>query len=123
MKKEKKESVVEEPKDIEPIEEPVQTLSLFGNSTPKVAIQKAKEIAVECADIISKMRLYTTIRGKTYVHCEGWTTMGALLGVFAHVIEVEDLSSIEKDLKRYRADVQVKTLDGRVLSQAQSEWQ
>jgi len=110
----------EEKQEIISVEEPVQTLSIFGTASPKVAIKKAVEIADAVKGIITERNLYTLIRGKAYVHCEGWTTMGALLGLFAHV-EVEDLSNFEENIRRYRAICEAKTLDGRTLTKAESE--
>jgi hypothetical protein len=102
-------------------EQQVNTLSMFGNCKPAQAIANAVEIANEVAKIIQERHLFTIISQKAYVWCEGWTTMGALLGVFAHVVETEDLSDIPNAIKRYKAIVETRTLDERVLSRAESE--
>jgi hypothetical protein len=108
--------------DIEPVEEqPVQTLDFFGSASPINVIKKAKEIADTCSKIIIETKLFTEIKGKKYVHCEGWTTMGAMLGLFSHIIDVEDLSDPANEIKRYCAKAEIKTIDGRVVSKAESE--
>ena len=122
VKRQKRELlVIEKPEIKEDSPEEQQTLALFGKCSPAIAIKKAVELADVVADIIKKRRLFTLIKGRAYVYCEGWTTMGALLGIFAHVVEVIDLSNQEIGLKRYVADCQIKNLQGQIISQAQSE--
>lgn len=120
----KNEKGKEEKKEVEiiPAKEPDQlTIEVFGTGNPQVMIRKAKAIADSVADIIRTRKLFTTIRGKAYVWCEGWTTMGALLGIFPHIIEVEDLSNWENNIKRYRAICEVRLLNGTIVARAESE--
>jgi len=110
-----------EEKEIQPVGQPQTAISLFGTTDPVQAIKQMKRIADAVKDIIVEQKLYTTISGKGYVHCEGWTTMGALLGVFPQIEKVQDLSINETGVKRYLANCVVKTLDGRTLTRAESE--
>lgn len=41
---------------------------------------------------IVEHKLYTPIRDKNYVHVEGWTFAGGLMGLFPKIKDVEDLS-------------------------------
>jgi len=112
MKKDKKEietaiSVVETTRDIFPTKKPSETIKF------------ASEIAKSVADIVEKRKLYTVIQNKKYVQCEGWTTMGAMLGLFPHIVKVKEERS-EKGVK-YIATCAIKTADGRVISRAESE--
>lgn len=123
MKKEEIIPLKKVSKEIEKIEEPVQTLSIFGSGDPKKAIVKAKEIADVVADVIKQRGLCVTINRKAYVFCEGWTTMGALLGVFPHTT-AEDLSGLDefinKPIIKYKAKCVVKTIDGKEMSCAEA---
>ena len=48
---------------------------------PAQLVQQATELADVLADIINKQHLFTVIRNRKYVMCEGWTTLGAMLGI------------------------------------------
>jgi len=98
-----------------------QTISLFGSIPPAEAIEKAKEVALVVADIIKQRKLWVSIKGKVHVFCEGWTTMGALLGIFARITEVEDLSEPEISLIRKKAKCEARDLNNRLYSSAYAE--
>ena len=110
------------PKDITPVvKDEQQEVSLFGTKNPAKILERAVNVANILKPIIIEKQLFTTIRGKNYVHCEGWTLLGSLVGVFPRIIEVIDLSNEEIGVGRYVADCEVRTMDDRLLSQAQSE--
>lgn len=44
-------------------------------------------------EYVVKNKLYSNIKGKNYVHVEGWQFAGGLMGLFSKVSEVENLSS------------------------------
>lgn len=50
------------------------------------AITNASEIATKLANLIQDRQLFHQIETNKYVMVEGWTTLGALLGVFPHVV-------------------------------------
>jgi len=58
------------------------------------AIERGKKVANKLARVIEEGKLYTIIKGRKYVHCEGWTTLGAMLGLFVRIIKMEE---VEKD--------------------------
>ena len=60
------------------------------SSNPKEMVAQVQEIADVLSDIIDQKKLYTSIRGRKHVHAEGWTTMGAMLGVFPIVVETRE---------------------------------
>ena len=90
---------------------------------PDMLIQRATEYATKLAAIINKQKLYSVIKPKNgkarkYVWCEGWTTLGALLGV----VPVEDYCRELADNKGYEARVNlVRTSDGMVVGAASAE--
>jgi len=110
----------EEKKETEAIKLDHRSL-LFGTCDPLEIIKKATEIANAMSNIINKRGLYTVIRDKKYVWCEGWTTLGALLGIFPQITNVWDNSQEAIGIKRFTAECEVRTLDGKLLSRAQSE--
>ena len=58
-------------------------LGMLQANTPKEMIASATAIATALKQVISDKGLAKKIEGKEYVQCEGWTTMGAMLGVTA----------------------------------------
>lgn len=48
---------------------------------PEDIIQRATTIAKQLAKIIEDQKLYSNIQGKRFVRVEGWSTLGAMLGV------------------------------------------
>jgi len=56
-------------------------LGTLRANTPTALIESASAIATPLAELIEKRKLYSNIQGRKYVKCEGWTTMGAMLGV------------------------------------------
>jgi hypothetical protein len=111
VEKQKKEqevkTIVEVSNEILPTKKPTETLKI------------AREIAKAVADVVEKRKLYTIIQGKKYVQCEGWTTMGAMLGLFPQIVEVKEERS-DKGVK-YIAVCEIRTSDGRLISRAESE--
>jgi len=82
-------------------------------SSPQNVIELAKPIASALAGIINDRKLYTVINGKKYVQVDGWSTLGAMLGVLP--IEVRS----EKIDGGYESYVELKrTSDGMVIGGA-----
>ena len=91
------------------ISEAVQ-LGVVQASSPKDVIARASDMAVVLADIIEKKKLYTPINGKKYVRVDGWSTLGAMLGVLPH-----EVRSIKID-NGYEAYVElIRMTDGAVI--------
>jgi hypothetical protein len=91
-------------------------LSLFSGD-PEQRLEAARRIANALAPIIERQGLYVTISGKRYVLHEGWTTLGAMVGLFAYVTETRPTP--ERD--GWEARVEIRRLDGTVLSAAEAE--
>lgn len=91
------------------ISESVQ-LGVVQASSPKDVIARASDMAVVLADIIEKKKLYSPINGKKYVRVDGWSTLGAMLGVLPH-----EVRSIKID-NGYEAYVElIRMTDGAVI--------
>jgi hypothetical protein len=59
-------------------------------SGPEEVLSIASKIATVLKDVIDTRKLYIKIHGKAYVQVEGWTTLGALLGVLPRELSVEE---------------------------------
>lgn len=92
--------------------------SLFNSSSPTMIIEEATDIANQLADIIKTKKLYKPIGAKSHVFVEGWTTLGALLGVFPYPESSVRLD--REDEIAYEASVIVRTLDGVEVSKGEA---
>jgi len=68
-------------KDIIPVETTEYRLGIIPARTPHDVITQATSIAKELAKIINDNHLSSKIQNRNFVHVEGWSTMGAMLGV------------------------------------------
>jgi len=102
----------------EVVEKPAE---LFPTKNPTEVVTIGKNIADAVSDIVNSRKLYDTIKGKKYVRCEGWTTMGAMLGLFPQIVEVREEKIDDKGNKKYIAVCEVRMIDGRLVSRAESE--
>jgi hypothetical protein len=78
---------------------------------PEAVLEQASRIATALARVINDRRLFTDIRGKKYVRVEGWSTLGALLGILPR-----EVSAVPLDDGSYEAVVElVRASDGVVI--------
>jgi hypothetical protein len=92
------------------------SLGTLQASTPGALVSGAAELAGELAHIIDRQSLAVTIQGRQYVRCEGWTTLGVMLGCVAR-----EVSTVERD-GIYTATVElVRMSDGACISRASAE--
>jgi len=71
---------------------PRVSLGTLSATTPDQLLSGAAAIAKPLARVIEDQKLYSVISGRRYVRVEGWTTLGALLGVVAR-----EVSNVEHD--------------------------
>lgn len=98
------------------IKKPTTSVSIFGAMDYGQQIKAATELATAVAKIISDKELFTMIRGKKYVWCEGWTTMGAMLGIFPQITTTEEISP-----GRFIAHCEIRTIAGDLITAADAE--
>lgn len=99
--------------------QPQAAIVAFGIGPAKDAIARASDVATAVASVVEDRKLFTPIQGKKYVRVEGWTTMGALLGVFP---QIEWSRAVEREgVYGYEARAVVKTLAGAVVSAGDAE--
>ncbi len=85
-------------------------MMLIGSS-PESVVENATKMANLLKKIIDDKKLSVNLRGQSHVKCEGWTTLGALLGVYPQesTVVVHDDGSVT-------ATIELRTLDGKVIS-------
>jgi len=102
---------VEETKELIIVEQSELRLGTIPADGPMALIRQASNIATELAKIIDSRQLFTNIRGKKYVRVEGWSTLGAMLGV----LPCEDIVVAHED-GTYEATVSlIRVNDGAVI--------
>lgn len=80
-------------------------------ASPQAVVSRASEIATTLAEIVEKRKLYVVIRQRKFVRVEGWSTLGAMLGVLPREVEV-----LERDNGDFEATVElVRASDGAII--------
>jgi hypothetical protein len=65
------------------------SLGSIAVAGPRGVVSQAVDVAAELAKIIRDKRLSRAIQGREFVYVEGWTTLGAMLGVTPREVAVE----------------------------------
>lgn len=103
--------------EIVPVEVNAIELGTLKASSPAEVIEKATEMATPLAKLIQDRKLFTDIRGKRHVRCEGWTTLAAMLGVTPHEVSVT-----EQQEGVFVATVELRRMsDGAAIGRASAE--
>jgi hypothetical protein len=83
---------------------------------PDDVVERATGVANALAKIIKAKSLYRTISGRSFVVCEGWTTLAAMNGVTPHEVSVEERDGI------FTATVELRrSSDGQPVGRASAE--
>lgn len=77
-------------------------VGLLDAGSPQAVVQRGVEVANQLSDIIRRQKLCTTVRGRRYVLAEGWTTLGAMIGILPREVSV-----IEDDVGNFVATVEL----------------
>ncbi len=89
-------------------------LGVLPASGPADVIHQATNIAKQLASIIRDRKLFSRISGKEFVRVEGWSTLGAMLGVLPREVSV-----VSHEDGSYEATVElIRTGDGAVIGGA-----
>ena len=94
------------------VQEPAHPANLFNTDDPVEVVERAARVADALRDVIVQRKLYKDIQGKPHVQVEGWQTLGAMLGVTAICTDTEPVDG------GWKATVEARTLDGRVIGRA-----
>ena len=71
--------------------EPQISLGQLMFSDPAAMVAQAKVVATVLKDVIDSQQLFVVINKRQHVYVEGWTTLGAMLGVVPVTVQVEEL--------------------------------
>lgn len=93
-------------------------LNLSGKS-PEQVTAGGHQIATHLADMIKQQKLSVQINGKEFVTAEGWTTMGAMLGVFPNVEWTKKLET-GADETAWEARVTITDKNGRAVGSGEA---
>jgi len=121
------ESTIESTTELEVVDSPGVEIVQLGSLAlaPADVVARATEVATTLAEIVRKQKLYTKIAGKAYVRVEGWTTLGAILGVVPRELSVKEIAGVTENgaaFTGYEALVElVRTSDGAVIGRASAE--
>lgn len=74
--------------------------------SPSQLVHRGTEIADALAPIVEKQKLYTMVGKGKHVNVEGWTTMGAMLGISP---KEKDVKYIDGDYEAYVELVSIRT--------------
>jgi hypothetical protein len=88
----------------------------YRAAKPQDVLEYASTIAKPLAELVEKRKLYSLLQGKKFVKVEGWTTLGAMLGVVPREIEVTEVSGV------FTAMVELYRMsDGAIIGRASAE--
>jgi hypothetical protein len=93
--------------------------NLFRTNNPAEVVQRATQVADALKDVLTSRGLTSKIQGREHVKVEGWTTLGAMVGVTAVTVWTRPLERDDK-VHGYEARVEARTLDGRVIGAAEA---
>lgn len=86
--------------------------ALFKTDDPVEVVSKATEVANALTNVIEGKKLYQQIQGKKHILVDGWQLLGGMLGVTAVCVATEPVDG------GYKATVEARTADGRVVGRA-----
>jgi hypothetical protein len=97
------------------VHEEQTAISLLEGASPKQRVEFGREVAEALAPVITDGKLYVDIGPSRHVRYEGWTTLGALLGVFPITVWTRPLAN------GYEARVEARTRSGELVGAAEAE--
>jgi hypothetical protein len=92
-------------------------MTLFGTADPRATLERMAECAAALVDVVKQRRLSVRIQGRDHLTVEAWTTLGAMVGVYA----VIDWTKTNETGDGYVARAVARTLHGQVVGAAECE--
>ncbi|MFA7296276.1 MAG: hypothetical protein WC211_03695 [Dehalococcoidia bacterium] len=94
-------------------------VELWGTDDPLAMVNRMTAVADAMAAVVRRRGLVQTftIKGKTreYVNVEGWSLVGAMIGVFPRTRDVEEIRVADGSLVGFKANVDLVTREGGVV--------
>lgn len=109
-----------ESRDVEVYREAAQStaVALWGTDNPRGMTARMTDVADAMKDAIEARGMFAVINQRKYVLAEGWSLVGAMVGVFPRPRAVDELRDAEGALVGFRATVDLVTRDGGVCGGA-----
>jgi hypothetical protein len=89
--------------------------TLFRTDDPAQVLARATDTANALKAVLTEQNMVQRIQGRDHVKVEGWTTLGAMLGVTPVCTWTRQID------QGWEARVEARTLDGRVIGAAEAE--
>lgn len=94
---------------------------LLAARDPADLVKKATALANVLQKVITDGKLFTMIGQKKHVQVEGWTTLGAMIGVFPIIEHTREIVGPDGDYLGWEARCTVQRPDGAVIGAAEAE--
>jgi hypothetical protein len=89
-------------------------LAGFATASPALTLARGKAVADAAAPVIRELNLVKRIHQSFHVYFDGWTMVGAMVGVFPVTVRTWEIGTDEG----YGANVEARTLGGEVVGAA-----
>lgn len=106
--------MTEQPADLTVVREQPPALSGFATASPALTLARGKAVADAAAPVIHELNLVKRIGQSAHVYFDGWTMVGAMVGVFPVTVRTWEIGQDEG----YGANVEARTLSGEVVGAA-----
>ena len=106
--------MTEQPADLTVVREHTPALAGFATASPALTLARGKAVADAAAPVIRELNLYKRIHQSFHVYFDGWTMVGAMVGVFPVTVRTWEIGQDEG----YGANVEARTLGGQVVGAA-----
>lgn len=96
-------------------------VTVFGTDDPAAIMSRVVAIAKPLGDFIRQTKMSITIGQNEYVKAEGWSFMGAMLGISPNTTRVDVIRDPEGGFIGFEAHVELRMKDGTVVGSAIAE--
>jgi hypothetical protein len=103
-----------EPSELVVVREQTPALAGFATASPALTLQRGKAVADAAAPVIKDLGMVKRIHQSFHVYFDGWTMVGAMVGVFPVTVRTWEIGQDEG----YGANVEARSLSGEVVGAA-----
>jgi hypothetical protein len=103
-----------EPSELVVVREQAPALAGFATASPALTLQRGKAVADAAAPVIRDLGMVKRIHQSFHVYFDGWTMVGAMVGVFPVTVRTWEIGHDEG----YGANVEARSLSGEVVGAA-----
>jgi hypothetical protein len=106
--------VSENPAELVVVRDQTPSLAGFATASPALTLARGKAVADAAAPVIKELGLVKRIHQSFHVYFDGWTMVGAMVGVFPVTVRTWEIGKDEG----YGANVEARSLGGQVVGAA-----